>query len=231
MRGAHNDMNPSVDSGFGARLRKERERRRITLSSIAANTKINISLLQGLEGGDVSRWPSGIFRRSFIRAYANAVGLDADETAKEFLELYPDPHEPSPAPFPAAPPEAHAAAGSPTLRLKLDPTSTFVRGPILAAPWRRCAAAAWDLSAVLAMGGVLFIGLGEFWRSLALATIAYYASSIVLLGNTPGVSFFAAGNPSTSQPAAEKPPPRNWVRVFTRSVVSSVPSRTTGTGH
>ena len=79
MRGAHNDMNPSSDSGFGARLRNERERRRITLSSIAANTKINVSLLQGLEGGDVSRWPSGIFRRSFIRAYANAVGLQAEE--------------------------------------------------------------------------------------------------------------------------------------------------------
>jgi transcriptional regulator with XRE-family HTH domain len=217
MRGAHNDMNPSFDSGFGARLRKERERRRITLSSIAANTKINISLLQGLEDGDVSRWPSGIFRRSFIRAYANAVGLDADEIAKEFLEQYPDPNEPLPAPSTAAASEGHAA-GSPTLRLKLDPTSTFVRGPILAAPWRRCAAAAWDVSAVLAMGVVLFIGLGEFWRSVALATIAYYASSIVLLGNTPGVSFFAAGSPSTSRPAADKPPPRNWVRLFTRSV-------------
>jgi transcriptional regulator with XRE-family HTH domain len=217
MRGAHNDMNPSSDSGFGGRLRNERERRRITLSSIAANTKINVSLLQGLEGDDVSRWPSGIFRRSFIRAYANAVGLDVEEIAKEFLERYPDPNEPPPAPHAAPPPEGHAA-GNTTLRLKLDPACTFVRGPILAAPWRRWAAAAWDVAAVLAMGVILFLGLGEFWMSVALATLAYYASSIVLLGNTPGVSFFAAGSPAASPPDPDKPAPRNWVRLFTRSV-------------
>ena len=211
-------MNPSFDAGFGPGLRKERERRRITLSSIAANTKINISLLQGLESDDVSRWPSGIFRRSFIRAYATAVGLDADEIAKEFLERYPDPGEAAPA-APATTAPDHHAASSTTVRLRLiDSTATFVRGPLLASPWRRWAAAVWDVSAVLAMGVILFIGLGEFWMSVALATIAYYASSIVLLGNTPGVSFFAAGHQSGSHtdPHADKPP-RSWARLFTRS--------------
>ena len=219
-------MNSSVDTGFGTRLRKERERRRITLSSIAANTKINVSLLQGLEGGDVSRWPSGIFRRSFIRSYANAIGLDADEIAKEFLERYPDPNEPAPAaspapvPAPAASPSDESHRGSSTtLRLRLDSTSPFLRGRILAAPWRRCAAAAWDVAAVSAMGAILYIGLGEFWMSFALATVAYYASSIVLLGNTPGVSFFAAGNPSMprTDSHAEKPTTRSRLRLFTRS--------------
>ena len=51
------------------RLRAERERRKITLESIAANTNIRAGLLSDLEKGDVSRWPSGIFRRSFVRAY------------------------------------------------------------------------------------------------------------------------------------------------------------------
>lgn len=191
-------MDPVADAVFGTRLRKERERRRITLTSIAANTKINISLLHGLEADDVSRWPSGIFRRSFIRAYANAIGLDADEIAKEFLERFPDPNDPVPAPL--APPVAAVPAGPdahpPTtaLRLRLvESTSTFVRGPILPSAWRRWAAAAWDVAAVFVMGVLLFLGLGQFWMSVAIATIAYYASSIVVLGNTPGVSFFAAG--------------------------------------
>src|SRR3954463_2231629 len=75
---------------FGRRLRRERERRQIALASIADNTKIAVSLFEDLERDDVSRWPSGIFRRSFIRAYAKAVGLDPDETTREFLERFPD---------------------------------------------------------------------------------------------------------------------------------------------
>ena len=76
---------------FGARLRHERERRRIPLRSIAERTKISIGLLDGLERDDVSRWPSGIFRKSFVRAYAAALGLDGDAVLREFVELYPDP--------------------------------------------------------------------------------------------------------------------------------------------
>src|SRR5262245_61586986 len=80
-----------TDDSFGSRLRSERERRRIALEVIAENTKISIGLLKGLERNDLSRWPSGIFRRSFIRSYAEAIGLDADETLREFLEHHPDP--------------------------------------------------------------------------------------------------------------------------------------------
>ena len=90
------------------RLRRERERRQIALSSISANTKISVSLFEALERGDVSRWPSGIYRRSFIRAYANAIGLDPEATAKEFFEQFPDPlAEPA-----AEPPSGIAGASS-----------------------------------------------------------------------------------------------------------------------
>src|SRR3954451_5681620 len=78
------------DDLLGRRLRSERERRRITLESIAANTKISIGLLRDLERDDVSRWPNGIFRRSFVRSYAEAIGLDADDILSDFLQRYPD---------------------------------------------------------------------------------------------------------------------------------------------
>src|SRR5262249_59099357 len=71
---------------FGPRLRQERERRQISLESIAENTKISRSLLEALERDDISRWPGGIFRRSFVRAYAEAIGLDPDEVVREFIE-------------------------------------------------------------------------------------------------------------------------------------------------
>jgi cytoskeletal protein RodZ len=76
---------------LGARLRYERERRQIALKSIADGTKISVTLLEALERDDVSRWPSGIFRKSFIRSYAEAIGLDPDTVVREFVELYPDP--------------------------------------------------------------------------------------------------------------------------------------------
>jgi transcriptional regulator with XRE-family HTH domain len=78
---------------FGSRLRYERERRQIALKSIAESTKIGITLLEGLERDDVSRWPSGIFRKSFIRSYADAIGLDSDGVVREFVERHPDPLE------------------------------------------------------------------------------------------------------------------------------------------
>jgi cytoskeletal protein RodZ len=78
---------------FGARMREQRERQQVALSTIAEQTKIKISLLEALEHDDVSRWPSGIFRRAFVRAYAHAIGLEPDAVLREFLELNPDPPE------------------------------------------------------------------------------------------------------------------------------------------
>jgi cytoskeleton protein RodZ len=88
---------------FGARLRYERERRQIALRSIAEQTKIGVPLLEALERDDASRWPSGIFRRSFIRAYAHAIGIDPEPIVREFMERHPDPLESEPVTAQAAP--------------------------------------------------------------------------------------------------------------------------------
>src|SRR4029453_11101785 len=58
-----------MPESFGARLRMRREERQIALTSIAEETKIKLALLEGLERDDVSHWPSGIFRRAYLRAY------------------------------------------------------------------------------------------------------------------------------------------------------------------
>ena len=78
---------------FGARMREQRERQQVALNTIAEQTKIKVSLLEAMERDDVSHWPSGIFRRAFIRAYAHAIGLEPDRIVREFLELHPDPPE------------------------------------------------------------------------------------------------------------------------------------------
>jgi transcriptional regulator with XRE-family HTH domain len=193
--------------GFGRRLRMERERRTITLASISDNTKISQSLLEGLERDDVSRWPCGIFRRSFIRAYAQAIGLDADGVAKEFLERFPDPVDPSPventaATTPTVPPRVHPILRPFRPRLKgpsgtvvrltiAAPAGAFTSGRILEEVKRRWAAAACDMGVVVAIAILLFLVVNEFWRPFAVTALGYYVGSVIILGNTPGVSLFA----------------------------------------
>jgi transcriptional regulator with XRE-family HTH domain len=79
-----------MPESFGTRLRRQREQQNIALVTIAEQTKIKASLLEALERDDVSQWPSGIFRRAYIRAYARAVGLGPDLVVREFLEVHPD---------------------------------------------------------------------------------------------------------------------------------------------
>src|SRR5258708_28569460 len=107
---------------LGRRLRSERERRRITLESIAANTKISIGLLRDLERDDVARWPSGIFRRSYIRSYPAAIGLDGDDIVREFLDRYPDAQQIEAAAHAAISRQRPNAPPTPMLRLTLPDT-------------------------------------------------------------------------------------------------------------
>ena len=77
-----------MNSTFGARLRSQREQQQISLTTIAERTKIKLSLLEALERDDLSHWPHGIFGRSYIRSYAQAIGLDPDATLREFAERH-----------------------------------------------------------------------------------------------------------------------------------------------
>ncbi len=180
-----------TEESFGSRLRRERERRQIALSSLSANTKIGVALFEGLEREDLSRWPPGIFRRAFIRAYAEGIGLDADEVTREFLERFPDPLEPVPNPPPRTGP-ASAAAREPVLRLTLADTGAwFVGGAAVLDMRHRLAAVACDAGVVIAIALSVFVVCGIFWLPLAVAMLAYYFLGILLLGNTPGVCLWA----------------------------------------
>ena len=76
---------------FGARLRKHREAQQIALDTIADQTKIKQSLLEGLEQNDLSHWPAGIYRRAYLRSYARAIHMDPDEVVRECAAAHPEP--------------------------------------------------------------------------------------------------------------------------------------------
>ncbi|MEJ2008432.1 MAG: DUF4115 domain-containing protein [Acidobacteriota bacterium] len=71
---------------FGENLRREREMRGVTLQEISAATKISVRFLKSIESEEFSRLPGGIFRRSFVRAYARYLGLDEESLVAEFLQ-------------------------------------------------------------------------------------------------------------------------------------------------
>lgn len=95
---------------FGDKLRSQRERSRVSLEAIAHTTKIGLSILAGLERGDCSRWPGGIYARAYLRAYAQSIGLDPEELVAEFCEVFREFARPAPIdPAPGA--EAGVSAG------------------------------------------------------------------------------------------------------------------------
>src|SRR3989475_6942004 len=96
--------------GFGNKLREARERRGISLREIATATKISVSALEALERNNISRLPGGIFSRAFVRSYAIQVGLDPEDTVRDFLTQFP--HDSVTAGSPHVPQEDHEAIES-----------------------------------------------------------------------------------------------------------------------
>lgn len=72
---------------FGERLLRGRELKKRSLEDIAAATKIGIHQLRALERGDLHRLPAGFYRRAIVRQYANAVGLDEQETLRDLASV------------------------------------------------------------------------------------------------------------------------------------------------
>ena len=74
---------------FGDRLREARQQRQVSLQTIAKETNISVRFLEALEKGQIEKLPGGIFIRGFVRSYAAHVGLDPDQTVKDFLAEHP----------------------------------------------------------------------------------------------------------------------------------------------
>ena len=79
----------SERAAFGPNLRRIRIQRGVSIEQIAASTKVPADLWKGLERNDFSRWPNGIYARSFVREYANAVGVDPESTVDDFCRWFP----------------------------------------------------------------------------------------------------------------------------------------------
>lgn len=83
-------MADSSSETFGKVLADARAARGMTLEQVSASTKIAVSKLQAIERDEIESLPGGIFTRGFVRSYAEAVGLDPQETLAQFEARFPE---------------------------------------------------------------------------------------------------------------------------------------------
>lgn len=186
---------------FGTRLRRQREQRGISLDALAAGTKVSVDLWEGLEQNDLSRWPSGVSARAFIRDYARAIGLDADGVVDEFCRHFPladrrttriveaqaeligHEHDAGPDPLPAGR-ERRQRPGK-----KTPATAAAARTHY--AP--RVLAAAIDLACVGALALSISLPTGvPFLTAAGAVAVVYHAASTIIAGASPGNRISAA---------------------------------------
>lgn len=70
---------------FGARLKREREKKGVTLDDISVTTKIGTRMLRALEDEHFDQLPGGIFNKGFVRAYARHLGMDEEQAIADYL--------------------------------------------------------------------------------------------------------------------------------------------------
>ena len=65
-------------------LKLEREKKKLPLVQIAADTRISLRYLQSIEEGRFSDLPGGVYNRAFLKAYCESINIDP----REVLERY-----------------------------------------------------------------------------------------------------------------------------------------------
>lgn len=83
-------------AAFGRHLVRERELRGLSLADVARATKLPASAIEAIEAGDAARTPHRAYVIVYLRGYAAAVGLDADDVVLRYEEAVGPPVEPHP---------------------------------------------------------------------------------------------------------------------------------------
>lgn len=188
---------PQRMSEFGLHLKQARERRGISLRQIASATKIATGALEALERGDFSRLPGGIFSRAFVRVYADEVGLDPEETVRQYTEL------------------ADAAAASSLNEVATaeitDDDRMFLERQRKASQWLKIIA----IALLIAISGAF-----GWWR-VSVARRRAPAVNVVSEPAPPPMS--TPQSEATSQPASDPSQPAQGAPTSTTSATAPVP--------
>ncbi|MGH7104156.1 MAG: helix-turn-helix domain-containing protein [Acetobacteraceae bacterium] len=96
----------------GAELRAARLQYGWDLEAVAASLRIRVAYLEALEGGRIADLPGNAYALGFLRTYATALGLDADEMSRRFRAEVAEVNAKTELTFPAPVPERGVPAGA-----------------------------------------------------------------------------------------------------------------------
>ena len=77
--------------GIGETLREARVRQRVNIEELEQSTKIRAKYLRALENEEFGLLPGPTYVKSFLRTYAEKLGLDAHLLVEEFRAKYEEP--------------------------------------------------------------------------------------------------------------------------------------------
>jgi cytoskeletal protein RodZ len=86
MEGAQDPLPAPLLPAFSRWLKQERELRDLSPEEIAAATKVTLAVIEALESGEEGRMPPRAYVVGYLRSYAAAAGLDADEVVLRWQE-------------------------------------------------------------------------------------------------------------------------------------------------
>jgi cytoskeleton protein RodZ len=69
---------------FGARLKREREMREVSIDELTKATRISARFIEALENEDWEKLPGGVFGHGFVRSIARYLGLDEEALLAEY---------------------------------------------------------------------------------------------------------------------------------------------------
>jgi cytoskeleton protein RodZ len=79
---------------IGAQLRAAREARGLSLGTLSERTRVQLRFLTAIEQNDLTLIPPRPFGRGFVRAYADEVGLEPEDTANQYFAQFPSTRTP-----------------------------------------------------------------------------------------------------------------------------------------
>jgi len=77
--------NTKLKLSCGRYLKTARLEKGIDLDTISNETKIGLDKLDSIENDDHTRLPSEVYVKGFIRAYAQAIGVDAEDAIERYV--------------------------------------------------------------------------------------------------------------------------------------------------
>ena len=169
-------------NNIGSRLRAAREAKGLTISDLADQTRVRVAALEAIEAGDFARLPEPIYVQSYLRAFAQAVGVPVEPILEAFRRGAPS------APAPSA---VAVAVSRRTIETK--PSAGISMGGI-----------ALGLAALALVAGYLFISLRS--RAITNPTTVQAPGTPTGVTDPPGTDPNAGvQDPSSTDPGATDP--------------------------